>query len=106
MINVEKKAFSLVELLIAVIILAVLAAVAIPRITGGSKSAKINACKTNVKAINTQIEIYYTDKGAWPADIRNVTDNPNCFPDGPPVCPFGLDYDYDTLKHRVRDHSH
>ena len=106
MTHVDKKAFTLVELMIVVLILGALAAIAIPRIMGGSKSAKINACKTNVKSINSQIELYYINHGAWPADIRNVTDDPNCFPDGPPACPLKLDYSYNSSKNRVNDHGH
>ena len=57
MIHVDKKAFTLVELLIVVIILGALAAICIPRIMGGSKSAKINACKSNVKSLNSDVVI-------------------------------------------------
>jgi len=106
MTRVDKKAFTLVELMIVVLILGALTAIAIPRIMGGSKTAKINACKTNIDLINSQIELYYNINGTWPVDIRNVTDDPNYFPDGPPVCPFKLDYNYNTSNNRTIDHGH
>jgi prepilin-type N-terminal cleavage/methylation domain-containing protein len=103
----DNKAFTLVELLIVALIPGALATIVIPRIMGGSKAAKVSACKTNVDILNTQIELYYVNEGAWPTDIRNVTDDPNYFPDeGPRACPFGLDYSYNSSTNRVNGHNH
>lgn len=97
----------MVELLIVVLILGALSTIAVPRIIGGSKTAKISACKSNVDILNSHIELYNAIEGAWPADIRNVAQNPDYFPDGgPAACPFGLDYNYDVLTHRVTEHNH
>jgi prepilin-type N-terminal cleavage/methylation domain-containing protein len=100
-----RKGFTLVELLIVVLILGALAAIALPRIMGSASNAKINACKTNVDLINSQIEMYYAKEGVWPSALTDVTNDPNYFPDDPPVCPFGMAYEYDTTKpKRVADH--
>jgi len=101
------KGFTLIELLIVILILGALSTITVPRIISGSKTAKISACKRNVDIINSQIELYYVNEGAWPADIRNVIQNPDYFPDdGPTACPFALDYNYDVLTHRVIEHNH
>jgi prepilin-type N-terminal cleavage/methylation domain-containing protein len=102
----SKKGFTLVELMIVVLILGALAAIAIPRIIGGSNTAKINACKTNVDLINSQIELYYANEDAWPSVLTDVTNDPNYFPDGAPTCPFGTPYSYSTTTHHVSEHSH
>lgn len=102
----RKKGFTLVELLVVVLILGALAAIAIPRIIGGATNAKINACKTNVDLVNSQIELYYANEGSWPASLGALTGDPNYFPDGAPACPFGTSYSYSTSTHRISEHSH
>jgi prepilin-type N-terminal cleavage/methylation domain-containing protein len=87
MTHIDKKAFTLVELMMVVLILGALAAIAIPRITGGATTAKANACKSNIDLINTQIELYYQNTGDWPENLKKVTTNTDYFPDGEPKCP-------------------
>lgn len=104
----RKRAFTLVELLVVVMILGALAAIAVPRMLSGATNAKINACKTNVDLLNSQIELYYADKGAWPSGLSDVTDDPNYFPDPDelPTCPLGDAYKYNDTTHRVPVHTH
>jgi general secretion pathway protein G len=102
----RRKGFTLVELLVVVLILGALAAIAVPRIIGGATNAKINACKTNVDLLNSQIELYYANTGVWPTALTTVTGDVNYFPDGAPSCPFATAYSYSTGTHRVSDHPH
>jgi len=104
----KRRAFTLVELMIVVLILGTLTAIVIPRITGGAFNAGINACRKNVDLINTQIELYHGRTGSWPVDIGEVTKDPNSFPDGPPECPFDIPYILITKKgkNRVPEHIH
>ncbi len=101
-----RKGFTLVELLVVVLILGALAAIAVPRIIGGATNAKINACKTNVDLVNSQVELYYANKGSWPGSLATITNDPNYFPDGAPECPFLTPYNYSGVTHRVSDHTH
>lgn len=104
----SKKVFNtgvtLVELLIVVVILAAISAVAIPRISQSAQDAKYNNCEVNIDLINSAIEMYNADNGAYPASLTDIigTDNSSTqyFPDGPPNCPLGGDYTMNS-KHRV-----
>ncbi len=103
------RAFTLVELMIVVLILGALAAIAIPRIMGGSTAARANGCATNIDLINAQIELYYANTGSWPADLTTVTSDTNYFPDGAPVCPVSNSPYTSTLVNNRVDttgHSH
>jgi competence protein ComGC len=73
--------------MIVVLILGALAAIAVPRIIGGAAAAKANGCKTNIDLINSQIELYYANNSAWPADLDDLTGDTDYFPDGEPTCP-------------------
>jgi prepilin-type N-terminal cleavage/methylation domain-containing protein len=99
----SRKGFTLVELLIVVLILGALAAIAIPRIIGGATSAKINACKTNIDLINSQIELYYANNDKWPSKVSDLSEY---FPDGDPECPFGVAYTIDEDTHRIDATKH
>lgn len=104
----KRRGFSLIELMIVVLILGALTVIAIPRITGGTFNAGVNACRNNVDIMNTQIELYHSRTGSWPVDLEQVTKDPNYFPDGPPQCPFNIPYTLVTTngRNRVPEHKH
>ena len=103
----SRKGLTLIELLIVVIILGALAAIAIPRISTSTTTAKQSACDTNVDTLNTAIEMYKIDQGSYPTALTDVTNDPNYFGSGDvPACPYGDPYVYSTTTHRVTAHSH
>jgi type II secretion system protein G len=102
----SRKGLTLIELLIVVIILGALAAIAIPRISTSSRTAKQNACNTNVDTLNTAIEMYKIDKGSYPGDFDTLVADPNYFSPGDvPTCPYGDTYGYVSDRVPAHDHS-
>ncbi len=95
-------------MILVILILAALAAVAIPRITYSITEARKQACNANVATINTMIEYAYVRDGvAYPTDnagLTAFTGNTNYFPDGAPACPFGTAYT--EANNRVQPHAH
>ena len=98
----------MIELLIVVVILGILGAIVIPRILVSTEDAKKNACAQNVANINTQVERWYFEKGAWPLDaLTDVAADTNYFPESIPVCPVdGTAYALAAGTHRVTGHGH
>src|SRR5574344_499793 len=72
----KNKGFTLVELLAVIVILAVIALILVPVITGIIETARINVFKDNVMLAATQIDYYLYDQNLdiIPSDGVNVTD--------------------------------
>jgi general secretion pathway protein G len=54
----KNKGFTLVEILIVVVILGILAAIVIPQFTDASTESKLSSCRTTLKSLRSQIELY------------------------------------------------
>ena len=106
-----RKAFSLIEVLLVVLILAVLASIVIPRVAESAGDAKAAKCDSNRANLISALERYALDNnGTFPAnqtafnaDILNST---TYFPHGAAVCPYATVYAYDSTLNTVTAHSH
>jgi general secretion pathway protein G len=56
--NQVRKAFTLVEILIVVVILGILAAIVIPQFTNASTDAQVGNIRSQLQTIRSQIELY------------------------------------------------
>lgn len=71
-LNRKNSAFSLVELLIVIIIIAVLAAVAIPRFANSTTRSKESALRANLKLYRNAVELFKADTGVYPASLADL----------------------------------
>ncbi|MBM4018403.1 MAG: type II secretion system protein [Planctomycetes bacterium] len=94
--NTGRRAFSLLELVIVMLILAVLAAIAIPRFSATSENAKTNALQRSLQLVRDRLEAYKAEHaGAYP-DLKFVEqmtqysdDRGNVSPTPDPRFPLG-----------------
>ncbi len=70
----KNKAFTLIELLIVVSIIAILAATIIPNFVGFDTEARIMATKTNLDTIRTRITLFRAKEGRYPAGLAELVD--------------------------------
>ena len=86
--------------IVMTVVVITLSVITFPRMARNSSNAKTKACQTNIAMLNTQLEVYYSENNSWPAALKDITNNPNYFSKGPPVCPSGGTYSIND-NHRV-----
>ena len=94
-----RKGFTLVEVLLVVLIIAVLASIVVPRIAASAGDAKNTKDLANWSSLVAALELYAVrNDGAYPADQTafdaSILNSPTYFPHGAPVCPYGNAYVY------------
>ena len=94
--STRQQGFTLVEILVVVVILAILAAIVIPQFTAATDEARDNVIKMDLSRIRQQIEVYKQQHGQLPilVDFENqLTQATNSNGDpaipGTPGFPFG-----------------
>lgn len=61
----NKKGFTLIELIVVIVIIGILAAVLIPRMTGFTKKAQSTEALVHAKQFATAYDSVYADIGSW-----------------------------------------
>ncbi len=70
----RKRAFTLIELLIVVAIIAILAAIAVPNFLEAQTRSKVSRCAADMRSIRTAIESYYVDVNWYPETDTGTAD--------------------------------
>lgn len=71
----KTRAFTLIELLIVVAIIAILAAIAVPNFLEAQVRAKVSRSKADIRSIATALETYRVDNNGYPVDGGKTPDN-------------------------------
>lgn len=78
-----QSAFTLIEVMVVVVILAILAAIVVPRIMNRPDQAKIVKAKEDIMAIENAMDLYKLDNGFYPSTdqgIQALVSKPNSEP--------------------------
>ena len=68
----NSRGFTLIEIMIVVVILALLAALVGPKILGRSDDAKIADAKVQIRNIESALKLYKLDNGVYPATDQGL----------------------------------
>jgi len=104
-ISQSRAAFTLVEMLLVLVILAVLAAIVIPKFAGRSQQAKITAASSQISGFELALNSFEVDNGFYPqgsAGLNALIEQPSNLQSwkgpylskGIPLDPWGNAYTY------------
>ena len=99
-------ALSRIELVIIIVLIGIVTFSTGPQYSRSATAARIQTCKTNVALINIKADLQFLYYGVWPQSFDEFGRNPNYFPDGPVMCPYGEEYVMNEETHHVARHAH
>ncbi len=67
------KAFTLIELMVVIVILGIIAAFVIPKITKRPEDARVTKAKIEISNIEQALELYYLDNGMYPTTDQGLS---------------------------------
>lgn len=73
----SQNGFTLVELLLVLVILALIAGLVLPGIIGKAESAKVKAASSQISRISMSVESFYLDTGNVPASLDELVSQPS-----------------------------
>lgn len=94
--------FTLVELLLVLVILAIIAGLVLPGIIGQAEGAKVRAAGSQITRLSLSVQNYYLDTGGMPDALDDLVNEPGGATgwNGPYIKssllkdPWGRDYEY------------
>ena len=66
-------AFTLIELMVVIVILGILAAFVVPRLTRRPEEARVTKAKIEISNLEQALELYYLDNGMYPSTEQGLT---------------------------------
>ena len=72
------RAFTLVELLVVAVVLAIFAAIVVPQFTGSTQEARESALKSTLASLRKGIDLYYQQPGRYPGNGNTDASSAGC----------------------------
>ena len=69
----RRRAFTLLEMMLVVVIIGVLATIAVVSVSGRGKEAKIGATKASIRQIDSAIEQFHMEKNRYPTSLAELS---------------------------------
>ena len=82
----KRRGFTLVEMMVVVALIGILVSIAIPNFIQSQQAAARNACISNLVQLNSAIDMFQIDNGAWPGNFTPALDP--YIRDVPTTCPL------------------
>ncbi|MDO9068473.1 MAG: type II secretion system major pseudopilin GspG [Deltaproteobacteria bacterium] len=69
----NSRGFTLIEIMVVIVILALLAAIVGPKLIGRSDDAKVTDTRVQIKNIETALKLYKLDNGSYPSTEQGLS---------------------------------
>jgi general secretion pathway protein G len=73
----RRHGFTLIEILLVMTIIAILAAIVIPKMVGRSEQARQTATRADLSSIKTALDAYEVDNGFYPKSLQDLIQPPS-----------------------------
>lgn len=71
--NKQQNGFTLVELLVIMVIIGILAAIALPKLTGARDKAFVASMESDLRNLSSSQELYHADHQVYTDDLAAIT---------------------------------
>lgn len=68
----RKRGFTLIELMVVILIIAILAAMVVPKVVGRTGDAKISKAKADISSLSSSINAFRLDTGRYPSSEEGL----------------------------------
>lgn len=68
----QRQGFTLIEMLIVIVVIAILALIVLPRIMGANRRAKEASLRANLWSVRHAVERYQADTGTYPTKLTDL----------------------------------
>lgn len=99
--NRRKSGFTLIEIMLVVVIIAIMAGVALPKLTGHTQKARITKTEQTIDTLGMAIRMFEMDMGRYPRSLEELVSGSGENWNGPylektklPKDPWGKDFIY------------
>ena len=76
-LQIRRRAFTLVEMLLVITIIGILAALVIPKMVGRSEQARQTAVRADLSSIKTALDAFEVDNGYYPKSLPDLLQQPS-----------------------------
>jgi general secretion pathway protein G len=70
--SIKQRGFTIIEIMVVVVIIAILASIIAPKIMGRPDQARIVKAKEDIRSIESSLDLYRLDSGVYPTQAQGL----------------------------------
>ncbi len=70
----NRRGFTLIEVLMVIVVIAILAAIIVPRLLGAGRQAKESSLRAHLQELRNAVALFQAQCGTYPGDLQDVAE--------------------------------